>query len=99
MKKIPFPNMYQRMGNLVKSTLAAGMSKHTKQWSKILTKIFCCLSSLQMDKTTISSTAHMSVYAVMFTTTLFDYKIRNKAQAWRPLGYIPIEKNFILLLR
>ena len=47
-----------------------------------------------MDKTTISSTARMSVYAVMFTTTLFDYKTRNKAQAWRPLGYIPIEKNF-----
>ena len=47
-----------------------------------------------MDKTTISSTARMSVYAVMFTTTIFDYKIHNNAQAWRPLGYIPIEKNF-----
>ena len=46
-----------------------------------------------MDKTTISSTARMSVYAVMFTTTLFDYKTRNKAHAWQPLGYIPIEKN------
>ena len=50
-----------------------------------------------MDKTTISSTARMSVYAVMFTTSLFDYKTHNKAQAWRPLGYIPIEKTSILL--
>ncbi len=47
-----------------------------------------------MDKTTISSTACMSVYAVMFSTTVFDYKMHNKAQAWRPLGYIPIKKNF-----
>jgi hypothetical protein len=47
-----------------------------------------------MDKTTISSTARMSAYAVMFTTSLFDCKTCNKAQAWRPLGYIPIEKNF-----
>ena len=46
-----------------------------------------------MDKTTTSSTARMSVYAVMFTTTIFDYKTRNQAHAWRPLGYIPIEKN------
>ena len=44
-----------------------------------------------MDKTTISNTAHMSVYAVMFTTTIFDWKTH--AHAWRPLGYIPIEKN------
>lgn len=34
----------------------------------------------------------MSVYAVMYTNSLFDYKTCNKAQAWRPLGYIPIEK-------
>jgi len=47
-----------------------------------------------MDKTTISSTARMSVYAVMFTTTIFNCTTRNKLQAWRPLGYIPIEKNF-----
>src|SRR5687768_3613859 len=47
-----------------------------------------------MYKTTISSTARMSVYAVMFTTSLFDYNTCNKAQAWQPLGYIPIEKNF-----
>ncbi len=47
-----------------------------------------------MDKTTTSSTACMSIYAVMFTTTIFDYKTRNKAHAWQPLGYIPIEKKF-----
>ena len=46
-----------------------------------------------MDKTTISSTAHLHVFAVMFTTTLFNVKTRNQAHAWRPLGYIPIERN------
>ena len=51
-----------------------------------------------MDKTNISSTACMSVYAVMFTTPIFDWKTHNKAHAWRPLGYIPIDKNFILQL-
>ena len=47
-----------------------------------------------MDKTTTSSTANMSVYPVMFTTTIFDCKTHNKAHAWRPLGYIPIEQNY-----
>ena len=47
-----------------------------------------------MDKTTTSSTSNMSVYPVMFTTTIFNCNTRNKAHAWRPLGYIPIEQNF-----
>ena len=47
-----------------------------------------------MDKTTISNSASMSVYPVMFTTTIFDCGTRNKAHAWHPLGYIPIEKNY-----
>ena len=38
-------------------------------------------------------TVCMSVYAIMFSTTLFDCKTCNQAHAWRPLGYIPIEKN------
>lgn len=57
-------------------------------------KDFLLPINFAMDKTTISSTACMSVYAVMFTTTIFDWKTWNKAHAWRPLGYIPIEKNF-----
>ena len=61
---------------------------------KDFTKDFIMPIIFAMDKTTISSTARMSVYAVMFTTTIFDHKARNKAHAWRPLGYIPIEKNF-----
>src|SRR5688572_17864896 len=47
-----------------------------------------------MDKTTISNSAHLHVFAVMFTTTIFDCKTRNQAHAWRPLGYIPIEHNY-----
>ena len=46
-----------------------------------------------MDKTTISSTAGLHVYAIMFTTTLFKRSIRNQANAWQPLGYIPIDRN------
>ena len=47
-----------------------------------------------MDKTTISSSAHLHVYVVRFTTTIFDCKTRNHAHAWQPLGYIPIERNY-----
>ena len=45
-----------------------------------------------IDKITISSNVLLSVYAFMFITTIFDCKTRNKVHAWRPLGYIPIEK-------
>ena len=47
-----------------------------------------------MDKTTISNSAHLHVFAVMFTTTIFDCKVQNQAHAWQPLGYIPIEHNY-----
>ncbi len=30
----------------------------------------------------------------MFTTTIFKRNIRNQAHAWRPLGYIPIDRNY-----
>jgi len=30
----------------------------------------------------------------MFTTTIFDCKTRNQAQAWRPLWHIPVECNY-----
>src|SRR5207237_3097091 len=47
-----------------------------------------------MDKTTISNTANLHVFVIMFTTTIFKRKIRNQAHAWRPLGYIPIDRNY-----
>lgn len=46
-----------------------------------------------MDKTTISSSTNLHIFAVMFTTTIFDWKTRNQAYAWKPLGYIPIDRN------
>jgi len=30
----------------------------------------------------------------MFTTSIFKRSIRNQADAWRPLGYIPIDRNY-----
>lgn len=35
-----------------------------------------------MDKTSISNTADLHVYAVMFTTTIFNCETRNLAHAW-----------------
>ena len=46
-----------------------------------------------MDKTTISSTAGLHVFALMFTTTLFKWGVKNQANSWQPLGYIPIDRN------
>ena len=45
-----------------------------------------------MDKT-ISSPDNLHVYLIMFTTSIFKRHIRNKSIAWKPLGYISIEKN------
>lgn len=47
-----------------------------------------------IDKTTLSSSTHLHVFAVMLTTTIFDCKTRNQAHALRPLGYTPIEHNY-----
>src|SRR5687768_18356356 len=47
-----------------------------------------------MDKTTIFSTARMSVYAVMFTTSLFDYNTRNKAQRGGHWDTFPSRRTF-----
>ena len=47
-----------------------------------------------MDKTTISSSTNLHVFAVMFTTSLLDCKTRNQAHTWRQLEYIPIDRNF-----
>jgi len=47
-----------------------------------------------MDKTTISNSTNLHVYAIMFTTSIFKRSVRNQADAWRPLGYIPIDRNY-----
>ena len=47
-----------------------------------------------MDKTTISSSINLHVYAVMFNTTLFKRGIRNLASACIPLGYNSIDWNY-----
>ena len=47
-----------------------------------------------MDKTTISSTSDLHVYAIMFTTSIFNLHTRNKATAWKPLGYIPNDRQY-----
>src|SRR5688500_14606308 len=57
-------------------------------------KYFLMSIIFAMDKTTFSNSAHLHVYAVMFTTTIFDCKTSNQTHAWRPLGYIPIEHNY-----
>src|SRR3712207_419298 len=89
---ITLPSMCHLMANWVKSTLDYGMKMHTALWLQIQTKIFLPII-LAMDKYTISSSASTSVYPIMFTITFYDCKTHNKAHAWRPLGYIPIEKK------
>ena len=46
-----------------------------------------------MGKTTISSTLDLHVYAIMYTTSIFNLHTRNKAKAWKPLGYIPNDRQ------
>jgi len=93
-KKGPSSKYISENGKLGEVHSGSWYEQAYKTMVKDISKDFLLPIIFAMDKTTISSTARMSVYAVMFTTTLFDYKTRNKAQAWRPLGYIPIEKNF-----
>src|SRR6476660_3417951 len=92
-KKDPFSKYISDNGRLGEVNSGSWYEQAYKTMVKNPNKDFLLPIIFAMDKTTISSTARMSVHAVMFTTTLFDYKTRNKACAWRPLGYIPIEKN------
>src|SRR5688572_26949880 len=92
--KDPFSKYVSENGKLGEVNSGSWYEQAYKTMVKDPDKDFLLPIIFAMDKTTISSTARMSVYAVMFTTSLFDYSTRNKAQAWRPLGYIPIEKNF-----
>ena len=59
---------------------------------KDISKDFLLPIIFAMDKTSISSSANLHVFAIMFTTTLFKQSFRNKAHAWQPLGYIPIDR-------
>ena len=47
-----------------------------------------------MDKTTIFNSAHLHVFAIMLTTSIFKQSIRNQADAWRLLEYIPIDRKY-----
>ena len=40
------------------------------------------------DKTHIQKSGKASCWPLLFSTTLFNQKLRNKSIAWRPLGYI-----------
>jgi hypothetical protein len=58
------------------------------------TKDFMTCLILQMDKTTVSENADLHSHPVLFTLSCFDLETRNKAEAWRPLGYLPIERCY-----
>src|SRR4030095_12332185 len=47
-----------------------------------------------MDKTTISSSTDLHVYVLLFTTSIFKRSVRNQSHAWKPLGYIPIDRSY-----
>ena len=93
-EKDPFSKYVSENGKLGEVNSGSWYEQAYKIMDKDPGKDFLLPIIFAMDKTTIPSTAHMSVYAVMFTTSLFDYNTRNKAQVWQPLGYNPIEKNF-----
>ena len=57
-------------------------------------KDFMTCLILQMDKTTVSENAHLHSHPVLFTLSCFDLETRNKAEAWRSLGYLPIERIY-----
>ena len=93
MKMIPFFKYVSSNGKLGEVNSGRWYEQTYNTMVKDTSQDFLLPIIFAMDKTTISSTARMSVYAVMFTISLFDYKTCNKAQAWRPMGYIPIKKK------
>ena len=48
-----------------------------------------CGVILYIDKITTDRRGHLSLEPVYFTLTMFNRRICNQPQAWRPLGYIP----------
>lgn len=49
---------------------------------------------IALDKTTISNATPLHIFIIMLTTITFKQSISNQANAWRPLGYIPIDRNY-----
>ena len=49
---------------------------------------FCCPIILSTDKTHISAESEYNSHPVFFTLAIFNRSTRNRAEAWRPLGYI-----------
>ena len=46
------------------------------------------------DECLLSSESNLSVLALYFTTTLFNYHTRTNHDAWRILGYVPNDRNY-----
>ena len=46
------------------------------------------------DECVLSSQSNLSVLALYFTTTLFNYNTRTQPNAWKILGYIPNDRNY-----
>ena len=51
-------------------------------------KILCGLVAY-IDKLATDRHGHLSLEPVCFTLSIFKQKVRNRPEAWRPLGYIP----------
>ena len=51
-------------------------------------KEFCCPIVISTDKTHISAESEYNSHPVFFTLAVFNRSTRNRAEAWRPLGYI-----------
>ena len=51
-----------------------------------------------MDKTTISNSAHLHAYLIMFTTTIFKRHIRTKAAAWGTIGIHSYRKKILFII-
>ena len=92
-KKNPISKYVSHNGKLVKINSGSWYEQAYKSMVKDPNQDYLLPIIFAKNKITISSTACMSVYALVFITTSFDYKTCNKAVAWQPLGYIPIEKN------
>ena len=73
-KKDPFSKYISENGKLGEVNSGSWYEQAYKTMVKDNSKDFLLPIIFAMDITTISSTARMSVYAVMFITIIFDYK-------------------------
>lgn len=90
----PFSKYVPPTGKLGEVNGAHWYLEAYKHSVKDVSKDFLMSIIFAMDKTTISSSANLHVFAIMFTTTIFKKSVRNQAHVWRPLGYIPSNRNY-----